>query len=764
MVSTIAFLQEFIFEQFGLTITNIKKLAGYDNANYRIQTATNSYIFKTYHHDSDLFEIVKEESAILRQLPTQDASCYPRPIAFADGTTIKKIELDGQQLICRMLSFLPGTFLAEVTPSLEVYTNLGEFLAGLDRSLQPITSAVYKGRQSEWDLTHLLLNKAYLKDIGDAHNRAIVSYFFMQYERHIMPVLPHLRKQLIHGDANEWNILCSAGSISGIIDFGDMTYSALIHEVAIALTYICYDKEEPLPWAVAFLKGYHSKLPLYTEEVDLLYYLIASRLCISVCQGAAAQKKDPQNSYATSSQDKAWRALYKWLEINPLKAKNSFRTALDMEIDPVASVKEKIVLRHQHLSKTLSLSYTEPIYMRAAAFQYMYDAYGNTYLDAYNNIPHVGHSHPTVVKAAQKQMATLNTNTRYLYDELDEYARQLLQTFPKELNKVFFVNSGSAASDLAIRMAQSHTGEKTVMVVEHGYHGNTQIGIDISDYKFSHSKGQGQQSYIVKTPLPDRFRGKHKNATAGTTYAEDAIKQIDQSEKPIAAFIAEPIVGCGGQVPLAEGYLQSVYPAIRAQGGICISDEVQTGFGRVGTHFWGFQAHDVQPDMVILGKPMGNAHPIGAVVTTQAIASSFEQGVEFFSSFGGNPVSCSIGIAVLEVIFQENLQQKALETGHYYKEGLLGLKARYSQIGDVRGSGLFLGIDIVQADGISPDKALAQHIKNELKKKFILVSTDGPSDNVIKTKPPLCFTKANAQKVIDALDLVLSTYTNHQIN
>lgn len=390
----------------------------------------------------------------------------------------------------------------------------------------------------------------------------------------------------------------------------------------------------------------------------------------------------------------------------------------------------------------------------------MYDAYGTAFLDAYNNIPHVGHSHPKVVKAGQIQMAKLNTNTRYLYDVLNQYAEKLLSKFPPSLNKVFFVTSGSEANDLAIRMAKKHTGDPNIMVIEHGYHGHTQTGIDISDYKFSNPKGQGIKDYIVKTGIPDTYRGKYNqnDGSAGKQYATETIQDIKNSHSKIAAFIAEPIVGCGGQVPLATGYLQPVYEAIRAKGGVCISDEVQTGFGRMGDHFWGYEAHGVVPDMVVIGKPMGNGHPMGAVICTNEIAESFNTGVEFFTSFGGNPVSCAIGLAVLEVIEEENLQENALLVGNYYKEQFSKLAETYKCIGDVRGSGLFLGFDIVKVGTKEPDTALAQHIKNELRARNILISTDGPFDNVLKTKPPIMFTKENVDTVVKNTREILEEY------
>ncbi len=383
-----------------------------------------------------------------------------------------------------------------------------------------------------------------------------------------------------------------------------------------------------------------------------------------------------------------------------------------------------------------------------------------TFLDAYNNIPHIGHAHPEITNIASQQIATLNTNTRYVFDAYTDYAETLLSKFPEALDTVFFVNSGSAASDLAMRLAHMHTSHDTIMVMEHGYHGNTQTSIDISHYKYNNKKGQGQKNHIIETAIPDTYRGQYttNDGAAGKAYAKTAIQQIENSDTPIAAFITEPIVGCGGQVPLAKGYLKALYPAIRKQGGICISDEVQTGFGRLGDHFWGFETQYVVPDVVILGKPIANGHPMGAVVTTKAIAESFSKGVEFFSSFGGNPVSCKIALTVLKEIETSQLQQHAKVVGAYYQSLFRKLKETYSCIGDVRGSGLFIGIEIVKEGSMEAHPELAHYIKNELRNRYILISTDGPHDSVIKTKPPMCFTKANAKTVVDTIAVILQAY------
>jgi 4-aminobutyrate aminotransferase-like enzyme/Ser/Thr protein kinase RdoA (MazF antagonist) len=746
--------------EFGFQNIKIKKLDGYDNTNYLIKTDDSKYIFKTYAYSDAILELVEAENETLLLLQKNNKHQYPKPIPFSDGSHLKTLTIDGEIRIYRMLSFLEGDFFGDIKHTETLFQSFGLSLAELDINLQKFKSYPIMARQWEWDIQYLDLNKKYIHAIPNAKDRNTVRYFFQQFEENVRPVLPKLRKQIIHNDANEWNVLTKDGKISGFIDFGDLAYAPLINELAVAITYACYDKGNPLEWATIILKSYNSKLPIEEKEVKVLYYLIATRLVISLCNSAHSKKINPDNSYASSSEKYAWKMLYTWLSINPIHAENHFRTAIGLVTEQPKSIKEGLKNRQQHISSILSLSYDKPIYMVRSAFQYMYDIYGNTFLDAYNNIPHVGHSHPKVVEAGQRQMAKLNTNTRYLYDQLSEYAEKLISKFPPSLNKVFFVNSGSAASDLAIRIAKIHTGYEKLMVMEHGYHGHTQTATDISDYKFNHPKGQGQKDFILKTQIPDTYRGKYttNDISAGKMYAQEAIEQIVNSDVPVAAFISEPIVGCGGQIPLADGYLKELYPAIRKQGGVCISDEVQTGFGRLGDYFWGFEAHDVVPDMVIIGKPMANGHPMGAVICTDEIAKSFGKGVEFFSSFGGNPVSCAIATSVLDVIEEEKLQENAKNVGEYYKSLFVELQKKYTCIGDLRGTGLFLGIEIVQENSIEPNTRLASFIKNELKNRNILISTDGPFDSVIKTKPPLSFTKANAKKVVDTINEVLKTY------
>jgi 4-aminobutyrate aminotransferase-like enzyme/Ser/Thr protein kinase RdoA (MazF antagonist) len=423
---------------------------------------------------------------------------------------------------------------------------------------------------------------------------------------------------------------------------------------------------------------------------------------------------------------------------------------------------EEIVgLRHRYLGPTLSISYRRPLKIVRGFRQYLYDDVGRTYLDAVNNVPHVGHCHPRVVQAAREQMAVLNTNTRYLHDNLVEYALRLSETLPEPLRVFYFVCSGSEANDLALRLARTHTGGRDVVVVSGAYHGNLSSLIEISPYKFDGPGGRGAPPYVHKVPTPDGYRGpyKRRDPEAGIKYARDvenALAAVREQGKGVAAFMTESLMSCAGIVIFPDGYLKEAFRHTRRAGGVCIADEVQVGFGRLGSHFWGFETQGVVPDIVTMGKPIGNGHPLAAVVTTPEIAASFQTGMEYFNTFGGNPVSCAVGLAVLDVLRDEKLQQNALEVGGYLKAGLEKLKPGHPLIGDVRGLGLFLGVELVlDRDTLAPATAEAAYAAERMKERGILISTEGPFRNVLKIRPPLVFTKTDADFLLETLKLVL---------
>ena len=425
------------------------------------------------------------------------------------------------------------------------------------------------------------------------------------------------------------------------------------------------------------------------------------------------------------------------------------------------SMDESLALRHRRTARSLSVAYREPLRTARGWMQYLFDDAGRRYLDAYNNVPHVGHSHPRVAEAAHRQMTVLNTNTRYLNDELAEYATRLLATLPASLQVCVFVNSASEANELALRMARTFTQRKDMIVLEAAYHGNTSSLIDMSPYKHAGPGGAGAPEWVHVAPLPDDYRGAYTRGdpSCGLKYASHVaqiIHRLHENGRGLAGFIAETCPSVGGQIILPPRYLSEVYRHIRAARAVCIADEVQTGLGRLGSHFWAFEAHGVVPDIVVMGKPIGNGHPMAAVVTTREIADAFDNGMEFFSTFGGNNVSCAVGLAVLDVIHDEQLQAHALQVGDQMLERLRALACEHDIIGDVRGCGLFLGVELVRCrETLEPAGEEASFVANRMRDMGILLGTDGPHHNVVKIRPPMPFDEGDADRLVTTLARIL---------
>lgn len=420
-----------------------------------------------------------------------------------------------------------------------------------------------------------------------------------------------------------------------------------------------------------------------------------------------------------------------------------------------------LAARHRRLGPSLSLSYRTPLHIVRGEGTHLFAADGRAYLDCVNNVAHVGHAHPRVVEAGVAQMRVLNTNTRYLHENVVRYAERLTALLPAHLEVCFFTNSGSEANELALRLARAASGRPDVATVDVAYHGNTQRLVEVSPYKFNGPGGAGQRSDVQVVPLPDAFRGRHRGpgSEVGTAYLAEArgvLTDAAAAGHPAGAVIAEAIPSVAGQIVPPGGWLAGLFEAGRSVGAVPISDEVQVGFARVGSHIWAFDAQGAVPDIVTMGKPIGNGHPLGAVVTTRAIADAFDNGMEYFNTFGGNPVSAAIGLAVLDVIADEGLQEHARVIGERLLAGLRDLASRHEPIGDVRGTGLFVGIELIRdRTSLEPDAALASELVNRAAERGVLLSTDGPDHNVIKIKPPLVFSAADADRLVETVDAIL---------
>ncbi len=951
---------------YNLNIDLIQELPSERDRNFHIKSDDKEFILKIY-NSMEKQSTINSQIMILEYLKSHTMNnIIPVNIPTIDGKNFAIVNLNDNEHIIRLTNYISGEVLAKVTPhDYKLMYLLGETIAKIDIKLKDISISDIN-MDFYWDL--LNAGTIIQNNIQYVDNPQLITYYLSLFNE-IVPKFAKFKKQIIHNDANDYNVIVTPEHRIAIIDFGDMVYSCRIFDLAITIAYAILNKKDPLLTAASIIEGYNSIYPLEPNEIDALFVLISARLAQSVSISAYQKTLEPENKYLVISEKPAWDMLNKLRHISPQFATILFRYACNKDIlsevnaitpyiyknklyivdstkfkhidlsvgsldlglvenfdnfidkkikskqrlysantalvarhnevrlqyltdkhrvetdngyewsavhlgvdifiggnvyaaydgvvkyidndsiiiehnidnnsdklkfytlyshiipivklgntvkremkigevvgdhlhfqivtkllgygtelphnvryayhkiwnsinvdptplfldnftSPELDIDEILNYREKLIGKSLSISYSKPLKIVRGYMQYLYDNTGRQYLDAVNNVPHVGHSHPHVVNAL-KQAGVLNTNTRYLHDNLVKYAKMLTDKFPDKLNVCFFVNSGSEANELALRLAKTYTGNEDVIVLDCAYHGNTNFLIDISPYKFDGPGGQGAKPFVHKTLTPDVYRGKYRGDDAGIKYAQDVrdiIIKLSQEGRAPAAFICESLPGVGGQIVLPKNYFKNAFKYVREANGVCIADEVQVGFGRVGEYFWGFEQQDVIPDIVVLGKPIGNGHPMGAVITTREIADAFNNGMEFFTTTGGNPVSCAVGMAVLEVIENEKLQAHALEVGNYLHKRLEELY-RYSIVGDVRGMGLFLGVELVRdKNSLEPADWEAKYIADRMRDHGILISVDGPLHNVLKIKPPLVFTKNNSDFLVDTLHKIFREY------
>jgi len=741
-------------------------LPGYSTCNFYLQTEDAEYVLKLDPVDSDEGALGLEES-VMAHLATADLELTtPRLVPTLEGALRGVVPKETGGGRARCLTYLPGTlWFHSKQKTSKLRQCMGAALAQMNLHLESCAHPQAR-REHSWDPIRAGHQRQFVGAIPDPGRRALAERIFHWFSALVIPRLPELPRSIIHSDANEYNLLVAetteGARPAGIFDFADVTESATIGELAVAMAYGILEEREPLEAAADYVEGYNQVRPLLPAEIDVLFPLTLSRLAVSVVRSACSRQTEPENAHLFVSEATAWDALERLAEVSPASARDRFAGACGVEIGPFegASIGELLASRKSHIGSNLSVAYDDPLKIVRGQGQFLFDHRGRPYLDLVNNVCHVGHCHPRVVAAASRQMAILNTNTRYLYDGLTDYADRLCSTLPEPLSVCYFVCSGSEANELALRLARAHTRRKGVMVLEGAYHGHTSSLIEISPYKFLGPGGSaGPEPHVHLAPVPDGYRGRHKGQgpETGRLYGDEVGRVLQEAAAPVGAFICESVLGCGGQILPPCGYLETAYGHVRAAGGVCIADEVQVGFGRMGTHFWAFEPQNVVPDIVVLGKPIGNGHPMAAVVTTPEIAASFANGMEFFSTFGGNPVSCAVGMAVLEVIEEEGLQENARIVGGRMLEGLRELQEKHSLIGEVRGQGLFLGVELVRDRGtLEPAASEAAIVVERMKERGMLLSTDGPLHNVLKIKPPMVLTRDDGDMMVRSLGAVLN--------
>jgi 4-aminobutyrate aminotransferase-like enzyme len=416
-----------------------------------------------------------------------------------------------------------------------------------------------------------------------------------------------------------------------------------------------------------------------------------------------------------------------------------------------------IARRRAALGPAYRLFYQEPLHVVRGSGVHLYDAEGLEYLDCYNNVASVGHCHPHVVAAIARQAATLNTHTRYLTEEVVAYAERLLKTLPSDIGHVMFTCSGSEANDLALRVARKHTGAEGVIVTKLAYHGVTEATAEMSP---SLGAGVPLGQRIVTVPAPDGFQATGDIATKFAADVHDAIASLATKGMKPAALLVDTLFSSDGIFSDPQGFLAPAVAEIRKAGGLFIADEVQPGFGRTGTGMWGFARHRLVPDIVTMGKPMGGGHPVAAMACKAEVIAAFGRDARYFNTFGGNPVSIAAASAVLDVIEGENLIENAKQTGDIISRGLRDLQNQDGRIGDVRGCGLFVGVELVRdAKGQPKDGELATKVVNGLRRNRVLISACGPSANILKIRPPLPFNSKHADQFLSAFAAVLRENT-----
>jgi 4-aminobutyrate aminotransferase-like enzyme len=625
----------------------------------------------------------------------------------------------------------------------------GETTARLAQALRGFTHPSAQ-RVLPWDVQNALSARAMLDDIRDPHARGVVTRVLDEFERRAAPVWPGLRAQVAHGDLTVDNTLTDeAGFITGVIDFGDMSHTALITDLASVLDSLGIEREGAELFRVArlVLDGHQRRVPLEDIELEVLGVAWAARsaltLAISswrVAQGLEEQEfaerfNGPCLRMLETLESAGWDEVARRLgAARPQRPDGSLAARRAAAFGPAVD----------------PLFYDEPIEVWRADGVWITDTAGRRYLDAYNNVPCVGHGHPRVTAAIARQSRRINTHMRYLHPTAIELAERLAQTCPPELDTVLLVNSGSEANDLAWRMATAVTGRGGGLCTAFAYHGITEATAALSPEGWLDGRAP---EHVETWEAPDSYRGRHLDSTAFA----GAVARLRERGLAPAAAILDGVLTSDGIEDLEPRYVQELVRLTREAGGLWIADEVQSGHGRTGEALWSFDRYGVVPDFVTLGKPMGNGHPVAAVITQREIVSQLVGHATLFSTFGGNPVSAAAAVAVLDVIEDERVLDRVQRTGRALRSAVAEVAARHPEIGDVRGVGLAWGIELVTDPATrEPDGPRAREVRDRMRHLGVLVGTTGRHGNVLKVRPPLALDETHVPALAGALEGALT--------
>jgi len=750
--------RQILREGFGVESSSLRALAGERDQNFRLDTAGGERFLFKISNPADDRPILAMQTAALDHIRRVDPGLpVMRTLPAATGEPWVEVPgPDGRTYPARLFTFLPGQVTVNTALTVGALRGHGQITARLGRALRGFfhPAADY---EILWDITRLPRLRPLLAHICDGARRAQAERIVDRFEERVAPALPGLRAQVIHGDMGLSNVLYGDDlRVSGIVDFGDMTHAPLVCDLAAAVADVLHGRADAIEAADAMIGGYASVTPLEDEEAALLADLVAARLATEVTIIAWRRGLYPDNAaYAESGEPGAWAFLDAMEAMGTDAVARRFLEACH-DLPYRRSATSALLERRRRVLPRSPLFYDQPVHLVRGEGVWLSDADGRRYLDCYNNVPVVGHSHPQVVAAVTQQQRLLATHSRYLHEAIVELAERIGATLPPGLDAVMVVNSGSEANDLAWRIARAATGRAGAVVTAYAYHGLTEATHALSPEEWGKRE---QPAHVATIPAPDGYRGPYRREEAGwvqryAAHIDDAARAL--GDRGFAAIYLDPAFTADGILSPPATYLREAAHRARALGGLMVADEVQAGHGRSGTHLWSFGASGIEPDMVVMGKPMGNGFPVAAVVARSELFAAVPEEIELFSTFGGNPVACAAALAVLAVIDDEGLVANAAEVGSYLLRGLHALADRHPVIGDVRGEGLLLGVELAD-EARMPAAGQARKVTEAMRERQILLGTTGPAGNVIKIRPPLVFRPEHADLLLQALDEALTS-------
>jgi 4-aminobutyrate aminotransferase-like enzyme/Ser/Thr protein kinase RdoA (MazF antagonist) len=780
---------------YGLT-ARATALDGERDRNFRLDTSDGGrFVLKFIDHEADDI-VVAGQSAALTHIAEQNLQLrVPRVVRTRTAAELGVVAVGAREnrhdpVTCRvrLVTYLPGRLIQDSSvapPGRNLLWLAGNQIAQLDRALAGFFHPAL-AQPIAWDVRHAPSLLPVIPQVQTATVRRLLSNALEPIQQ-LLVQLRGLRSQAIHGDCHGRNLIVNdeGDACVGIIDLGDMIHAPLALEIAVTMGEFLVDDVASLDVLPELLAGYTSAQPLEHADVNVLYDLIAARIAIGVLiqtwrernsgVGAGMNVGTSANSLeemsakaldALTSRGKG-RLTQQWLDAAGIgggaasgraRANHVNRSAPHGDVPPA----DLLLRRRMALGANAELSYDRPLHLIRGEGVWVYTADGERLLDVYNNVPHVGHAHPVVVAAMAEQAKRIASNTRYLDERIIEYVERLTATLPPDLDTCLFVNSGSEANDIAWRIAKSHTGHDGALVMTHAYHGITDAITALSPAICAkvppHVEQLAAPNAARRAPGAAGHASANFSATRATVESDVAGAESDVTTamarlasrgfKPAALMIDSALTSSGIYDP-SPTWVAPIAAAVRKAGALVIADEVQFGLGRSGSDFWGFARRGYHPDIVTLGKPVGNGYPLGVVITRRSILEKFQRDTGFFSTFGGNPVAGAAGLAVLDVLQQEQLVDNARTTGNYFIEKLRDLATKYDVVRDVRGCGLMIGVEVT-------DRTLTKHLVNSLRDRGVLIGSEGPMGNVLKLRPPMPFRPEHVDFVMDALTAVLS--------